>query len=333
MPLSIIRGDIVKMKTDTIVNSTNNAMQNSGGVCGAIFKAAGAGDMQRSCDSIGGCKTGSAVVTEGFHLSKYVIHTVGPVWQGGENGERNILYACYRNSLTLAQKHECESIAFPLISSGANGYPSEKALRVAIKAIGDFLLENDMTVLLVLLKDTKFSLDGKLHSSIQKFINENYKDAGHERISQLEFEALRETAMLHRQPSDRQDYDDRPPFEKARESFSDMLFRLVDERQDRFPKDADVWRHANITKSVFSAIRSKPGYQPSKNTAMSLAIALELSLDVTLDFLMKAGFTLSDSNTQDLIVRYFIIEKEYDIFKINETLCQYGQSLLGSSMK
>ena len=94
MPLSIVRGDIVKMKTDAIVNTTNNAMQNSGGVCGAIFKAAGAGDLQRSCDCIGGCKTGAAVATKGFNLSKYIIHTVGPVWQGGDNGERNILYAC-----------------------------------------------------------------------------------------------------------------------------------------------------------------------------------------------------------------------------------------------
>jgi len=206
MPLSIVRGDIVKIKADAIVNSTKNSLQNSGGVCGAIFKAAGAGDLQRSCDKIGECKTGSAVSTEGFKLSKYIIHTVGPVWEGGNNGERNILYACYRNSLSLAQKYECESIAFPLISSGANGYPNEKALRVAIKAIGDFLFENDMTVLLVLLKDTKFSLSGKLHSSIQKFINENYESEQHRRINQLEFEALRETAPSHRQECESKDY-------------------------------------------------------------------------------------------------------------------------------
>ena len=347
MPLSIVRGDIVKMKTEAIVNTTNNAMQNSGGVCGAIFKAAGAGDLQRSCDSIGGCKTGSAVATEGFTLSKYIIHTVGPVWQGGDSGERNILYACYRNSLTLAQKHKCESIAFPLISSGANGYPNEKALRVAIKAISDFLLENEMTVLLVILKDTKFSLSGELHSSIQKFISDNYTDEQHARISQLEFEALRETAPPHRHPNETQSSYSSAVFglnsaaafsaeaikriaeEKTRESFSDMLFRLIDERQDRFPKDSDVWKSANLDRRLFAAIR-KPNYQPSKNTAMCLAIALELSLDLTRDLLMKAGFALSDNNIQDLIVKYFISTKEYDMDKINLTLCQYEQSTLGS---
>ena len=175
MPLCFVRGDIVKMKTDAIVNAANNELQNSGGVCRAIFKAAGAGDLQRCCDRIGGCKTGSAVATAGFNLSKYIIHTVGPAWQGGNSGERNALYGCYMNSLTLAKKYDCESIAFPLISSGANGYPNEKALRVATKAIGDFLRENDMTVFLVLLKDTKFSLSDKLHLSIKEFINENYE--------------------------------------------------------------------------------------------------------------------------------------------------------------
>ena len=350
MPLSIVRGDIVRMKTDAIVNTANNGLQNRGGVCGAIFKAAGEGDLQRSCDNIGRCKTGSAVATEGFNLSKYIIHTVGPVWQGGVNGERNVLYACYRNSLTLAKKHECDSIAFPLISSGANGYPNEKALRVAIKAIGDFLLENDMNVFLVLLKDTKFSLNGKLHASIQKFIKNNYTDEQYAKISKLEFEALRETATSHRQPNETQVSDVSAMFEmnrtaafsteahknidniKTRETFSDMLFRLIDERQSRFPKDADVWRRANLDRRVFAAIK-KPNYQPSKNTAMCLSVALELSLDLTLDLLMKAGFALSDSNTQDLIVRYFIYKKKYDIYKINETLYQYGQSLLGSSIK
>jgi len=325
-------------------------LQNDGGVCGAIFKAAGAGDLQRSCDTIGGCTTGSAVRTEGFNLSKHIIHTVGPLWQGGDSGERNVLYACYRNSLTLAQKHECESIAFPLISSGANGYPNEKTLRVAIKAIGDFLLENDMVVLIVLRKDTKFSLSGNLHSSIQKFINENYADEQLTRISQLEFEAIRETATSHRHPSDGQTSDANAAPKSAheavfspetlksiaeskpKESFSNMLFRLIDERQDRFPKDADVCRRANLDRRVFAAIK-RPNYQPSKNTAISLAVALELPLDLSLDLLMKAGFALSDSSTQDLIIRYFISEKEFDIYKINETLYQYGQSLLGSTMR
>lgn len=151
MPFEIIKGDITKLNTDAIVNAANEALKRGGGVCGAIFAAAGADELQRECDNIGGCKTGEAVITKGYNLSaKHIIHTVGPVWQGGGHGESKLLENCYRNSLLLAKKHNLESIAFPLISSGIFGYPKDDAMNVAEATINEFLCENEMNVYLVL---------------------------------------------------------------------------------------------------------------------------------------------------------------------------------------
>ena len=151
MPFEIIKGDITKLKTDAIVNAANEALKRGGGVCGAIFAAAGADELQRECDKIGECKTGEAVITKGYNLpAKYIIHTVGPVWHGGGHGEETLLRNCYRNSLLLAKKHNLESIAFPLISSGIFGYPKDEAMNVAETTINEFLNENEMNVYLVL---------------------------------------------------------------------------------------------------------------------------------------------------------------------------------------
>jgi O-acetyl-ADP-ribose deacetylase (regulator of RNase III) len=310
------------MRTDAIVNTANNALQNSGGVCGAIFKAAGAGELQRICNAIGNCKTGSAVATEGLALSKYIIHTVGPAWQGSDEGERNILYACYRNSLALAKKHNCGSIAFPLISTGSKGYPNEKALRVAVKAIGDFLLENDISVFLVLRKDTKFSLNSELHSSIQSFISKQNRVT---EISGTATKKARKDLSLEKLKEEIE--------KRTNESFKQMLFRLIDEKQERFPKDSDVWKKANITRYTFSDISSRPNHLPSKNTAICLAVALELSLDITIDLLKKAGHALSPSIEFDRIIVYFIKEQFYDIHEMNIILAEFGQKSLGAVEK
>lgn len=151
MPLQLVRNDITKMKVDAIVNAANSALQRGGGVCGAIFAAAGAGELQAACNKIGGCQVGEAVITPGFNLpARYIIHTVGPIWQGGHANEAQLLHNCYINSLNLALKHQCQSIAFPLISSGIYGYPKAQALHVALSAISKFLLTNEANVYLVL---------------------------------------------------------------------------------------------------------------------------------------------------------------------------------------
>ena len=144
MPLRIVSNDITKMDVDAIVNAANTGLRMGGGVCGAIFGAAGASELQTACDKLAPIETGGAVVTPGFALpAKYVIHTAGPVYRDGKHGEEALLRACYTNSLNLAKENGCKSVAFPLISSGIYGYPKDEALSVATSAIGEWLIEND----------------------------------------------------------------------------------------------------------------------------------------------------------------------------------------------
>ncbi len=181
MPLEIIRNDITAMRVDAIVNAANSRLEPGGGVCGAIHKAAGP-RLAAACRALGGCPTGDAKITRGYNLAaKYVIHTVGPVWQDGLHGERELLSACYRNALNLARHHRCKSIAFPLISSGLYGCPKDQALQIATDAIGKWLLapdnDADMQVCLVVFDKSAFRISSKLYTGIAEYISDHYADA------------------------------------------------------------------------------------------------------------------------------------------------------------
>ena len=177
MPLTVIRNDITKMNVDVIVNAANTNLQAGGGVCGAIFNAAGADRLQKACDNHAPIQSGEAIITKGYALpAKYIIHAAGPVYRDGKHDEEALLRSCYENALNLAKKHKCESIAFPLISSGIYGYPKEDSLAVATNTISKWLMNNEMDVSLVVFDKAAFSLSTDLLGEVKAFINENYVD-------------------------------------------------------------------------------------------------------------------------------------------------------------
>lgn len=359
MPLNILRQDITQMKVDAIVNAANAHLKRGGGVCGAIFDAAGVEQLQRVCDRIGHCPTGQAVLTKGYRLpAAYIIHTVGPVWQGGNHGEQEALTACYQNSLALAKKKGIKSVAFPLISSGIFGYPKDQALSVAVYAIGNFLLHEDMMVYLVVYDRSAYAFSDRLFQNIAAFIDQSYVDAkerlyGRSAREKQFSQQLRESAPS---PSELERFNapgmaqfsvrevEAVPQEEGtaepsnffsrlkdilgrrREGFSAALMDYIDQKQ---LKDSQVYKRANLDRKLFSKIRSNPNYHPSKNTALALAVALELNLDQTRDLLALAGWALSPSSRFDLIVQYFIQEGKYNIFEINEALFAFDEGMLG----
>ena len=339
MPLEIVRNDITKMKVDAIVNAANESLLGGGGVDGANHRAAGSG-LLAECRTLGGCKTGKAKITGGYNLpAKYVIHTVGPIYNDGNHGEKALLESCYREFLTLAKEYNCETVAFPLISSGVYGYPKDQALKVAIDVISDFLLENEMSVYIVIFDKAAYKISEKLFSDIAEYIDDNYVDEH----TNYRRESIRMNAPMapcaKRKKADvdfleicdckalplEEDLDAK--LKQIDESFSQMLLRKIDEKG---MTDAECYKKANIDRKLFSKIRSDIHYKPSKPTALAFAISLELSLVETEDMLRKAGFALSHSNKFDIIIEYFISKGNYNIFEINEALFAFDQSLLGA---
>ena len=336
MPLIIVRNDITKMPVDAIVNAAKESLLGGGGVDGCIHRAAGP-ELLQECRRLGGCKTGDAKLTKAYRLPcKYVIHTVGPVWNGGKCGEREQLASCYRTSLALAQAHSCETVAFPLISSGVFGYPKDQALRVAVDTISEFLAENDMTVYLVVFSRAAYQIGNKLFADIASYIDDHYVDAH----TDSRRERMRRSFDLQSQPLSVYE-DAAPQYASASVAsdnlddllahldagFSETLLKLID-RSGK--KDAEVYKKANVDRKLFSKSRNNPDYKPSKSTAIAFAIALELNLDETRDLIARAGYALSASSKFDVIIEYFIMQRDYDIFKINEALFAFDQSLLGA---
>jgi O-acetyl-ADP-ribose deacetylase (regulator of RNase III)/transcriptional regulator with XRE-family HTH domain len=338
MPFTIVRQDITKMTVDAIVNAANTDLAMGGGVCGAIFKAAGAQELQAACNQVAPIKTGEAAITPSFALPcKYVIHAVGPVYRhwNAQQSEA-LLRSAYTESLRLASKNHIQSIAFPLISSGIFGYPKDEALKVASSAITDYLQSSDIDVFLAVFDKTAFAVSEKLLGEIESYIDEHYVEEHRIRrrdLLDVEREALSDDSIIK--------YKAPMPSMAAPaaagtgidelvgnldEPFGKTLLRLIDTKGKT---DVEVYKRANIDRKLFSKIRTGKGYMPGKRTILALAIALELTLDETDDLLERAGFALSRSQKFDVIVEYFIVSGRFDIFEINEVLFKYDQPLLG----
>ena len=355
MPLQLVRADITKMNVDAAVNAANGTLLGGGGVDGAIHRAAGP-SLLAECRTLGGCETGQAKITGGYNMPcKHIIHTVGPVWHGGSRNEENLLYSCYANSLALAEENGCESVAFPLISSGIYGYPKAQALGVATRAIRDFLekSENDMLVYIVIFDRAAFEVSSSFFGEIEQRINDfEVENAEREdriygrrrpntklnaarghlfnelpkaaKAEKTEKTDIDEDLIVYNYSMPLDLYDEEQPF-MLDESFSEMLFRKIDEKG---LTDPQCYKKANIDRRLFSKIRSDAKYKPSKQTALALAISLKLPMPEIDEMLMKAGYALSPSVLFDVIIRSCVEKGEYDVFKINEILFKYDQPIL-----
>ncbi len=350
MPLEIIRNDITKVRADAIVNSTNSAYRADGGSDFAIHKAAGP-ELDEACSKLAPLKPGDAVVTGAYKLNaKYIIHTSAPVWGEDENPEY-LLGRCYESCLRQAGELQCESIAFPLISSGTYGCPKETALKVATASIKAFLEDNEMYVYLVVYDKKAFQISASLDKEISQFIDDAYVDAHRESVNRNFFLKPRAIRSLRRAAAE-QDEPDADAFRvgacpkeasspayaavvsdylepyKVDEGFSDMLLRKIDEAG---LKDSEVYKRANVSKQTFSKIKCNKAIIPQKTTVLAFAVALKLDLEETRELLDKAGYSLSRSFLLDVIVEHFIKEGNYDIFEINNVLFDKDQKLLGTN--
>jgi O-acetyl-ADP-ribose deacetylase (regulator of RNase III) len=336
MPFEIIRNDITKVRADAIVNTANPQPVIGAGTDAMIHEAAGP-RLLKARQKIGPIPVGSAAITPAFRLqANYVIHTAGPVWEGGSSGEEALLRSCFDKSLALALDHHCRSVAFPLISTGTYGFPREKALQIAVAAFSTFLAEHEMQIYLVVFDRDSFRLSEQLFSRVASYIDQHYvdtclmsactTDADRSYRSCRPVGAAKPSAVGSIPPVKAMSLEDMLFQEDA--GFSETLLKLIDQSGK---KDSQIYKKANLSKQHFSKIRNNPRYQPTKATALALALALELDLEATRDLIGRAGFALSNSSKFDLIIRYFIEQGIYDVVQINLILYEFDQPLLGAS--
>lgn len=341
MPLHIIRQDITKIKCDAIVNTTNREMVGYSGVDYAIHTAAGP-LLDEECQKIYPLGLGCAKITGAYNLpSKYVIHTSGPIWQGGYMGESIILKSCYIESLKLATKCGCNSIAFPLISSGTYGYPKDQVLKFAIEVISEYLYENEMTVFLCVYDKTSYEFSKELFNDIKDYLNEEIEDeeVDDEELVNVYFDRRIMSCSLAEESIDERmecssifNPDGKLKslssyLKDMDKSFIETLFDYIDKKG---LTDVECYKRANVDRKTFNKLKNNPKQKPSKQTAIAFAIALKLDFDETQHLLSTAGLTLSRSSVFDKIIRYFIKSENYDIYEINEALFEFDQVLLGS---
>ena len=345
MPFQIVRNDITAMKADAIVNSANPRPVVGLGTDSAIHEQAGP-ELLEARKKIGSIAVGQAAITPAFRLpAKYVIHTVGPVWRGGFLGEAGKLRQCYESALALAREYGCRSVAFPMISTNHYGFPKDKALQIAISAFSEFLTEQDMMIYLVVFDRESFRLSEKLFRSVASYIDEHYvEDYGkalygaasedHGRVRRCrDWEAedrmaAAESAPCYSMPmapSKAMSLEDM--LKQTDAGFTETLLKLID---DSGKKDSEIYKKALLSKQHFSKIRNNPNYKPTKPTAIALALALELDLDATKDLIGRAGYALTNSSKFDLIIRYCIENKKYNVVEINTVLYEFDQNLLGA---
>ena len=346
MPFLMIRNDITKVAADAIVNPANRNLLQGSGTSRAIYQAAGEQELTASCEAIGRCDLGRAVCTPAFGLSaKYVFHAVCPAWHGGGFGEAEQLASAYHSALKLAAKYHCESVAFPLLSSGNYGYPKEQAFRIAVDTITQYVMEHDLTVYLVLYDRDSLAVSRKLFASVEEYIDDHYvaqNDESYQFDRRRRESVERRRWRLEEKAAPMLETAAAPPppavapmaarslenlMDNLGEGFTTRLLRLIDERG---LKDSTVYKQSNISRQHFSKIQCNRDYNPKKKTVLAFAVGLHLSEDETIDLLKSAGYAFSDGSKRDWIVRYCLEHKIYNINQVNTLLFEYDQEQLGA---
>ena len=353
MPFEVVRNDITGMSVDAIVNTANPRTVVGAGTDQRVHEVAGP-ELLKARQAIGSIAVGHAAITPAFRLNAdWVIHAVGPVWQGGSQGEEQLLRSCYENALALAVQKGCRSVAFPLISTGNYGFPRDKALQIAISVFSAFLPENEMMIYLVVFDRASFKLSEKLFQGVASYIDQHYVDTctfaacgapekDRRRSRRRRETELWESGALLSEASAMDPEPARMPcaaapivkptsledmLRQADAGFTETLLKLIDKTGR---KDSEIYKKALLSKQHFSKIRNNPDYKPTKATAIALALALELNLEETRDLIGRAGYALTNSSKFDLIIRYFIEQRNYNLVEINIALYEFDQALLGS---
>ncbi|NJP39653.1 RNase III inhibitor [Oscillospiraceae bacterium HV4-5-C5C] len=364
MPFEIVQNDLVSLSVDAVVSPANPAPVIGPGVDYAIHQKAGPA-LLTARQQIGQVDRGDAVITPGFALAaSYVIHTVGPDWVDGKHQEEQLLSSCYQKSLALAKAQRCRSVAVPLLAAGNYGFPKPLALQIAIHEISRFLLENELQVYLVVFDKQAYALSEKLFKSVSSYIDDHYirrkilDEYGAPQAEGPQSEARRRRQALNQnQPGHDTDWPNghdtdwptRNPGEALEvlastalpgpaddwgqllknldAGFAETLLQLIDRTGK---KDPEIYKKANVDRKLFSKIRHNMNYQPTKTTALAFAFALELDVAETRDFIGRAGYALSHSSIFDVIVEYFLVNRNYNVFELNEVLFAFDQPLIGA---
>ena len=337
MALEIIRSDITKMQVDAIVNTASPEPVVGDGTDRAVHEAAGP-ELYRARLKIGSIQRGESAITPAFGLdAKYVIHTVGPRWADGTQGETEVLKRCYESAFDLALAHGCRSMAFPLISSGHYGFPRDLALSVAVRACSEFLLNHQMKIYIVVFDRQSFRLSRQLMGRVRSFIDEHYvsrqmaRESGHRGRAgawmQCE-ESICYAPSCIPEPEEllKQKLEQR--LHEQHETFTQAMLRIIREKNLLEP---EVYGRIFMDRKTFNKIRNNPGHHPQKKTAVQLAVALRLNLDQARDFIGRAGYAFTETSMSDVILMFCFENEIYDTEEIDSILDQYGQSTLFSA--
>ena len=348
MSFKIERNDITRVRADAIVNTANPLPVIGSGTDTSVYEAAGREELLACRQKIGVIERGQSVWTPSFNLKKngvkYIIHTIGVHYKDGRKGEVDILRSCYTTALKTAAELKCKSVAIPLLASGHYAFPKDLALQIAVEEISRFLLENDISVCLVVYDDESYKISEKLFDDVEDFLYENMEE-DEEDFEEDDFEtgAIFSSRIcgavpehILQEPSERRvetktccsaeitpiDVDAFIKDSKEDLNFQNTLQKLI---ADRRLDNATIYKKACIDKKFFSKIISNKDYVPKKHTVMALGLALELPLVEYEAFLASAGYAFMPSSKFDLIIKYCVMNQIYNIVSVDVILNDHGE--------